>query len=276
MRAVHTHHRRASHALEFHYPKSGAEIFWGLVVVPFILLCGMLAVLIFRHGATPLSFGGVSLSSLGIAAALTLMRLVVSYAIAIAIALPLAVLATHSRTAQKILLPIFDVLQSVPILAFFPILVVFFLGLGFENGAAVLILVLTMIWSIVFAAIGGAGLIPRDIIYAAEVFGVRGFAYIRRILLPALVPQIIVGSILAFAAGWNIIIVAEVIRTYLPADSTTPNLMGLGSMMVEAAASGDTGRFLAALATTVLIIALVNIFIWQKLLHYAQRFKFDQ
>ncbi len=259
-----------------HYPRSAVARAIELFLVPAVFL-GALFVVLRLSGIfpRPLFVAGISFSSLALASWLTLMRLLVAYVLALVFAIPLALAATHSSLAQKILLPLFDVLQSVPVLAFFPILVAFFVDLGFTNGATILILFVAMLWNIVFAVVGGIGLIPKDIAYAAEVFGLRGFAYLRRIVLPAIVPQCVIGSILALAQGWNIIIVAEVIRTYLPPDSSTQNLFGLGSLLVSAAANGQVGLFLAALAAVVLIIALINFFIWQRLLKYAQRFKFE-
>jgi len=219
---------------------------------------------------------GLSLSStLGYAALATIVRITIAFIVAFICAVPLALAATHSPTLQKIILPLFDILQSVPILAFFPLLIVIFLNAGLTEGAAVCILFLTMLWSITFALIGGIGLIPRDIVYAAEVFGLHRWQYIKRVVLPAIIPQAVIGSTLAVAQGWNIIIVAEVIRAYLPPDTAVHNLTGLGSMLVGASASGDTGTFVATLATVVIIIAIANFMIWQPLLAYAQKFKFD-
>lgn len=277
MRAVHTR-RRPSHSFVMHYPHTAAGALYGAFAIPLVFLLTLFVLLHFEHGRfVPIepSFTTISPAFLAVAAAFTLARLGIAFALALLAALPLAIFATHSGLAQKILLPIFDVLQSVPFLAFFPVMVGLFLMLGFGDGAAISILFLTMLWSIVFALVGGVGLIPRDIMYAAEAFGVTGAAYYRRIVLPALVPQLVIGSLLALAQGWNIIIVAEVIRTYAADASSVPNLFGLGSLMVESAAAGNNALFIAALATTVLIIALINILIWQPLLRYAQKYKFE-
>ena len=278
MRSVHSRHRHPTHSFALHYPHSRTDVIWGAIVAPALMLLLLFLLLEFgsaRAAHTYISFNTISASQLGLAAAFTMARLLIAYALALVCAVPLAILATHSSLAQKILLPLFDILESVPFLAFFPVVVGLFLSLGFTDGAAIFILFLSMLWNIVFALVGGVGLIPRDIMYAAEVFGVKGVGYIRRILLPALVPQMVIGSVLALAQGWNIIIVAEVIRTYLPAGSTAPNLFGLGSVMVAAASGGNNGLFIAALGASVLIIALINLLVWQPLLTYGQRFKFE-
>jgi ABC-type anion transport system duplicated permease subunit len=94
-------------------------------------------------------------------------------------------------------------------------------------------------------------------------------------VLPAISPEIVTGSILAMAQGWNLIIVAEVMHTYIPAGTSAQDLFGLGSILVQSAVNGQNYLFVSTLLTMVLIIAVFNFFIWQKLLHYVQKFKFE-
>ena len=93
--------------------------------------------------------------------------------------------------------------------------------------------------------------------------------------MPAIFPQFVTGSILSFAAGWNICIVAEVLHTYIPNGNSSQDLYGIGSVLVNASAQGNNLTFLAAVIIMVIIIALLNFFIWQKLLHYSQQFRFE-
>jgi NitT/TauT family transport system permease protein len=210
-----------------------------------------------------------------VAALETSARLAVAYVLAVIFAIPLAILATFNATAEAILLPVFDILESVPILALFPVIIMLFINFNFLNGAAVFILFLSMLWNIVFTLVGGLKIIPKDIVSAAQIFGIHGFAYFRRVLLPAIVPQLVTGSILAVAQGWNLIIVAEVLRTYIPGGTAAQDLFGVGSILVDAAANSQTMVFIEAVLVMVVIIGLFNFFVWQKLLHYAQKFRFE-
>jgi NitT/TauT family transport system permease protein len=224
---------------------------------------------------TPSSAGVMPLSTLISAALLTLVRLAIAYFFAVVVAIPLALLVVSNSTIEALLLPVFDILESVPILAIFPIVVLFFIQIDFLEGAAFFILFLNMLWNIVFALVGGLKVIPKDITYAARIFGVRGLSYVERVLLPAAFPQFVTGSILAVAEGWNLIIVAEALHTYVPAGTSAQDLFGIGSILVSAAAHAEQGLFLTAVLVMVTLIALINFFVWQKLLHYAQRFRFD-
>ena len=169
----------------------------------------------------------------------------------------------------------FDILQSIPILALFPVIIMLFIRFGDLNGAAIFILFLSMLWNLVFTLVGGLKLIPHDIIDAAHIFGLHGVSYLKRLILPAIVPQLVTGSILAVAQGWNITIVAEVLHTYIPGGTSAQDLFGVGSILVSAAAHAQNGTFLGAVFTMVVIIALFNFFVWQKLLRLAQRFRFE-
>jgi ABC-type anion transport system duplicated permease subunit len=93
--------------------------------------------------------------------------------------------------------------------------------------------------------------------------------------LPALFPSLITGSLLAWAAGWNILIVAEVLHTYVPVGQNVGDVFGIGSVLVQASSSGNQSLFIWSIVVIVLAITLINIFVWQRLLKYAERFKFD-
>jgi NitT/TauT family transport system permease protein len=205
----------------------------------------------------------------------TFARLWVAYLIALCVAVPLALLVTHSSFAERLFLPFFDIMQSLPVLAFFPVIIVFFVHWGLYESAAVFVLVVTMLWSIVFSLVGGLHAIPQDIQFVGHIFDLKRFAYIQKILLPAAVPYLITGSLLAWASGWNIVIVAEVLHTYLPGSTPSSDLFGIGSLLVNAAASGQEKTFLMAVFVLIIAIAILNLCVWQRLLHYAEKFKFE-
>jgi NitT/TauT family transport system permease protein len=174
-----------------------------------------------------------------------------------------------------VLIPVYDVLESVPVLVFFPVIILFFIHYSLLNTAAVFILILTMVWSIAFAAIGGLHVIPEDVLFVPKIFGLTKFQSFRKVILPALFPSLITGSLLAWAAGWNILIVAEVLHTYVPSGQNVGDVFGIGSVLVQASSSGNQSLFLWSIVVIVLAITLINIFVWQRLLKYAERFKFD-
>jgi NitT/TauT family transport system permease protein len=124
-----------------------------------------------------------------------------------------------------------------------------------------------MLWNIVFPVIGGLQTIPDDIKSAALVFNVRGWRKFWYITLPAIFPFLVTGSLLAWAQGWTIVIVAEVLHTYIPHGTPSQDLLGLGSLLVDSSAQGKNGVLLAALTAMILLVTLLNLAVWQPLLH---------
>ena len=257
------------------YPSSLKQRLYAFVIVPIILL-SLVFIVISKFGLRgniepPQVTWGFLVSALLV----TFTRLLIAYAFALVLAIPLALLINHSPKAERVLLPMFDIIQSVPVLAFFPVIILFFVHYNMYNGAAIFILLVTMMWSIVFSVVGGLRGIPSDIKAAAKVFGLRGWKYTDKILLPAVVPYIVTGSLLAWAGGWNIIIVAEVLHTYIPGADASADLFGIGSVLVTTASGGQQQNFFMTLIVLIIFVGILNFFVWQKLLKYAEKFKFE-
>lgn len=217
----------------------------------------------------------ISVLDIAVATFNTLFRLVFAYFAALVVSIPLALIITHNQKLEKFLLPAFDILQSVPVLAFFPIVVVAFVKANFLEGAAIFIIIFAMIGNLVFSMIGGLKTIPEDITNSAYVFGATGIRKLFYVTLPSIFPSIITGSLLAWSQAWSIIIVAEALHTYIPHGLPKDDLFGLGSLLVDSFSEGKNAVFLTSLATMIVVITLLNYFVWQKLLHLAERFRFD-
>jgi NitT/TauT family transport system permease protein len=256
------------------YPVSLPARLYSFIFGPLLVVLLMALATYFYPYLSPAG-PAISFPTMLVASFATCARLAIAYVLAVVVAVPLSLFVTASPMLETIFLPVFDVLESVPILVLFPVLVILFVSSGFLNGAAIAILFLTMLWSIVFTLVGGIKIIPKDILYAGQIFGLKGFSLMRRVVLPAIVPQFVTGSILALAQGWNIIIVAEVLHTYIPGGTSAQDLFGIGAILVSASASAQTGVFLGAVFVMVVIIAFFNFFVWQRLLHYSQRFRFE-
>ena len=246
-----------------------------LFFVPTILVLTLAYNGHFRESYTSMEGSGVNFYDILYATLLTTMRIALAYVLSLFSALGLALLVTKNKAVESVLLPIFDVLESIPILAFFPLIITFFLNYNFPNGAALFILFMSMVWSIVFTVVGGIKLIPQDIIDAAHIYGLTGWRYTRHVLVPAVVPEIITGSILAVACGWDIVIVAEVLHVYIKNGTSSTDLVGIGSVLVNASTAGNNTLFTIAIIMMTIVIAITNIFIWQRLLKYADRFRFE-
>ena len=244
---------------------------------PLILIVGLF--IIFEAASVfPISSSStITPGEIGLAFLATFIRLLIAYVAALAVSIPLALLVEWNAFAERILLPLFDVAQSVPVLAFFPLIILVFVHSGFLEGAAMFVIFhhdgvdacLQSRWRI-------EGDPPTDIKDAAsQVFNLTGFSYSEKDFSSGHRAVSRDGSLLTWAQGWNIIIVAEVLHTYIPGGTAAQDLFGIGNVLVKAAASGQNGTFAIAILVMIAAIALINFFVWQKLLHYAERYKFE-
>jgi NitT/TauT family transport system permease protein len=249
-----------------------------LLSVGIVIALAVVLTVLILHFANPrntFDINRISVGDIAAATANTFFRMFLAYLLSLAVSVPLALLIASTPLTQRILLPIADILQSVPVLAFFPVVVVFFTTYHAFEPAAVFVIFISMIWNIVFPVIGGLQTIPDDVKSAAIVFNVRGFRKFWYITLPAILPFVVTGSLLCWAQGWTVVIVAEVLHTYIPNGTASQDLLGLGSLLVDSNAEGHTSTFLATLVAMILLVTLMNLLIWQPLLHFAQRFRFD-
>jgi NitT/TauT family transport system permease protein len=267
--------RHYHHHYHFSYLTSKKRHFTATFIVIAIISIILMALFNFLTPGKTLNLKELSFYILFAATVNTLFRLLVSYCIALIFSIPIALMITKNERWEKILLPISDIIQSVPILAFFPIIVLAFIKLNLTEGAVVFILSLTMLWNLVFSMIGGLKTVPKDISDAAKIFEIKGIRKLRYITIPAIFPYIVTGSLLAWAQGWSILIVAEGLHSYIPGGNSINDPLGLGSLLVNSFSSGQNSVFLVSLITMIIVITLINFFVWQKLLHLAERFKFD-
>jgi NitT/TauT family transport system permease protein len=207
----------------------------------------------------------------------SLTRLGVAYCVALTLALGVGHLAARSRVARRLILPTLDVLQSVPILGFFPAAVAVFIGLfggsalGVE-AAAVFLIFTSMFWNLAFGVYESLITIPEDLQEAAAQFGVRGPLRWSRLFLPAVVPSLVYNSILSWANGWYFLLASEIIAAG-PARYTLP---GLGSYLGQAIAEGRHDQLLRALVALVAVVVAMHVLVWSPLATWADRFHLDE
>ncbi|MGC8842967.1 MAG: ABC transporter permease subunit, partial [bacterium] len=121
---------------------------------------------------------------------------------------------------------------------------------------------------LLFNLIGGVKAIPTDIKQAAAVLGIRGWRYWRKILLPAVFPSLITGSITAWGGAWNALIVAE----WITFKGKIYSAFGIGYLLDYATYKlGNVALILISLASMSLTIIIINKFFWRKMYELAAR-----
>ena len=206
------------------------------------------------------------------AAASSFIRLGLAYAIALAWTIPLAAWIGRNPRGSRYVTPVLEVAASLPATALLPIIVGFALFATASLGpaaelSAVLIALFSMQWYLLFNLIAGVRGIPEDLNEAARSFGLRGRAYWRRVLLPAMVPSLLTGSITAWGAGWNALIVSE----YIPFLNPPPHVSGLGYLLDIATFNKppDNEMILLTILMMIVIVLAMNKLLWRPLYNRA-------
>jgi NitT/TauT family transport system permease protein len=122
-------------------------------------------------------------------------------------------------------------------------------------------------WYILFNVIAGASMIPAELRYASDNFGVKGWLWWRKVALPGVLPFYVTGAITASGGSWNAAIVAE-IATW---GDTTVEARGLGSYIAEATTAGDFHRIVLGILTMSLFVVIINRLFWRPLYYHAER-----
>ncbi|MGB9797192.1 MAG: ABC transporter permease subunit [bacterium] len=196
-------------------------------------------------------------------------RIASAYLISLLWTLPAAVFIAKSEKRESFFVPIIQACASIPAIAFFPFMVRYIVGItGNVNIAAILLILTGSQWYLLFNLIGGVKAIPTDIKQAAAVLGIRGWRYWRKILLPAVFPSLITGSITAWGGAWNALIVAE----WITFKGKIYSAFGIGYLLDYATYKlGNVALILISLASMSLTIIIINKFFWRKMYELAAR-----
>ena len=202
------------------------------------------------------------------------LRLLLAYAISLAWTIPVACWVSRSATRAGRLMPIVQVLASVPATAFFPVLVALVLWLRLDLNVSAVALVLTgMQWYLLFNLVAAAQAMPEDLRELARATGARGFFYLRRFFLPAALPSLITGSLTAWGGGWNALVLSESVT----AAGRTWSVKGIGTLLDQATyVRGDLQMITLVIVSMVAAVLLLNRAVWRPLYAWASvRYRLD-
>ena len=208
-------------------------------------------------------------------AAYSLGRMLAAYALSALFTLIYGYLAAYNRRAEQAMIPLLDVLQSVPILSFLPVVLLSFSailpqGLAAELASVVLIFT-SQAWNLTFAWYQSLTTIPMELREASSSFRFNRWMRLKTLELPFAATSLIWNSMMSWAGGWFFLMAAEIF-TVGQRDFRLP---GLGAYLSEAAGRGDLRAIVWGLAALVLLIVALDQFLWRPLLAWSDRFKLE-
>jgi NitT/TauT family transport system permease protein len=206
----------------------------------------------------------------------TTLRMFAAIAASLIFTFVYATLAAKSRRAALVLIPLLDVLQSVPILGFLSFTVTFFLGLfpGSILGAecaAVFAIFTSQAWNMAFSFYQSLRGVPRDLIEVARGFGLSWWQRFWQLETPFAMPGLIWNMMMSMSGGWFFVVAAEAISV----GDTTVKLPGIGSYLALAIEEKRIDAVFAAVVAMLAVILAYDQLLFRPLVTFAARFRVE-
>jgi NitT/TauT family transport system permease protein len=218
-----------------------------------------------------------SLWALPAYAGYSLLRITLAYALSLAFTLVYGYVAAYNPRAERFMIPLLDVLQSIPVLSFLPgvmlAMVALFPGrqLGVEAGAILLIFT-GQVWNMAFSFYASLKSIPKEMREAAKIYKFSWWQRFIQMELPFSAIGLVWNSMMSVAGGWFFLMACEMFVL----GSRDFRLPGLGSYLQTAASAGDTRSIMWGVATMIAVIVLLDQFVWRPVIAWAEKFKVEQ
>jgi NitT/TauT family transport system permease protein len=218
----------------------------------------------------------LSASALPSYAFASLVRMFAAYILSMAFSLGYGRLMASGAWAERLLLPILDILQSIPILSFMPGIVLALVALFPGNNvglelAAILLIFTSMAWNLAFSFYQSLRTIPSDLREAATINHLGSWRRFGKLEVPFATIGLVWNSMMSWAGGWFFLIAAE----QFTLGTNNFQLPGLGSYLKTAADESNIGALALGIFTLVAIIVLLDQLMWRPLVAWAEKFRFE-
>ena len=206
----------------------------------------------------------------------TTLRMFAALAASLLFTFTYAVAAAKSRRAGLVLIPILDILQSVPILGFLTFTVVFFMSLfpgnvlGLEL-AAIFAIFTSQAWNMAFSMFQSLRTVPGDLEEAAISFQLTGWQRFWRLEVPFATPGLVWNTMMSMSGGWFFVTASEAISV----GNNTWNLPGIGSYVALALAKSDIAAVFYAILAMLVVILAYDQLLFRPLVAWSLKFRFE-
>lgn len=256
----------------------------GLTLYDFVAIT-CIAFLLYGVVATAKRWSGVltpsepislSFNKLPLYAVYSLFRNFAAYFVSFAFAIVTGYIAAKNKTAEKIILPLLDIGQSIPVLGFLPGLVLGLIGL-FPNSnfglevACILMIATSQTWNMCFSFHASLKGVPESIQEMSTIAGLSRPQRLFKIELPYAATGLAWNSLVSMAGGWFFLTVCEAFTL----ENRNFRLPGLGSYMATAIEQGNRGAMGAGIAAMFVVIVLLDFLVWRPIVAWTAKFKAD-
>jgi NitT/TauT family transport system permease protein len=207
----------------------------------------------------------------------SLLRMILAYLLSLVFTLVYGHIAATNHRAEVVMIPILDILQSIPILSFLPIVTLALVAafphsnIGLELSSVILIFT-SQAWNMTFSFYHSARTQPADLREVATITRLRPWRRFVTLEVPSAMIGLIWNSMMSWAGGWFFLMASE----QFTSGTHSFQLPGLGSYLQVAANEGNTEAILLGLFTLILLIVLLDLLFWRPLVAWADKFKMEQ
>lgn len=206
----------------------------------------------------------------------SLLRMFIAFGASLIFTLVYGYIAAKNRTAEKVLIPLLDMLQSVPVLGFLSATIAAFMALfpgsmfGVEL-ASIFAIFTGQAWNMTFSFYNSLVTVPKDLREAADVLRMNWWQRFIKLEVPFSMIGLVWNSMMSFGGGWFFLAASEAISVL----GQSIRLPGVGSYLAEAIEAGDMQAITCSIITMVLMIILVDQLFWRPLVVWSQKFKME-
>jgi NitT/TauT family transport system permease protein len=253
--------------------------YWDMLALLFVLAVITFFAFTARQMSTPYHLGQVipiSLdpSHLPFYAARTVVRMLIALCVSLLFTFTFATWAAKSRRAEKIIIPIIDVLQSVPILGFLSVTVAGFIALfpGSLLGpecAAIFVIFTSQAWNMALGFYQTVKTVPSEVQEAARLFHLSAWQRFWRIDVPYSMPSLLWNTMASMSAGWFFVVATEAITV----SNQKILLPGIGSYIAVAIGAADLRAISYAILAMLIVILIYDQLLFRPLVAWSERFK---
>jgi NitT/TauT family transport system permease protein len=210
-------------------------------------------------------------------AARTTLRMLIAMVLSLIFTFTYATFAAKSSRAEKLLVPLLDILQSVPILGFISVTVVFFMALapgrvlGAEY-AAIFAIFTSQAWNMAFSFYQSLRTVPAELEEASRNFRLSPWMSFWRLDVPFAMPQLIWNMMMSMSGSWFFVVASEAISV----GNTTVTLPGIGSYIALAIERRDLKAVGWAIGAMLVVILIYDQVLFRPLVAWADRFRYEQ
>jgi NitT/TauT family transport system permease protein len=185
--------------------------------------------------------------------------------------------AARNKRAERVLIPLLDILQSVPVLGFLSITVTGFIALfpgsllGLEC-ASIFAIFTSQAWNMAFSFYQSLRTLPRDLEEATEAYRLSHWQRFRQLEVPAAMIPLVWNAMMSFGGGWFFLAASEAISVL----NSSYALPGVGSYVAAAVVKQDLGALGWAVLTMAIVIVAIDQLFWRPLVAWSDRFRVDQ